>query len=141
MFNGFMGKYAVQLRNGGFEIGFENIDKGVIGPLTQQIVAGLSGDAAADRFGVAAVAAAGAFDAQLQRGEDGDGNAYEHQCYHSMCPVAEWEEHIAKKRHGNNSNYLFADGHAAPHPFHETVGDGTAKQNRHFVKEWCPDYL
>ncbi len=76
-----------------------------------------------------------------ERGEDGDGNAYEHQCYHSMCPVAEWEEHIAKKRHGNNSNYLFADGHAAPHPFHETVGDGTAKQNRHFVKEWCPDYL
>ena len=73
MFNGFMGKYAVHLRNGGFEIGFENIDKGVIGPLTQQIVAGLSGDAAADRFGVAAVAAAGAFDAQLQRGEDGDG--------------------------------------------------------------------
>ena len=31
-----------------------------------------------------------------ERGEDGDGNAYEHQCYHSMCPVAEWEEHIAK---------------------------------------------
>ena len=76
-----------------------------------------------------------------ERGEDDNGAAYGHQCYHSMCPVAEWEEHIAKKRHGSSSNYLFADGHAAPHSFHETVGDRTEKQNRHFVTEWCRSYL
>lgn len=68
-----MGKNAVQLRNGGFEIGFEDIDKGIIGLFAQHIVVRLGGNAAADRFGIALVAAAGAFEAQLQRSEDGNG--------------------------------------------------------------------
>ena len=76
-----------------------------------------------------------------ERGEDGNGKPYEHQCYHAMRTVAEWEEHIAQKRHRRRSNYLFADGHAAPHPFPETVGDRTEKQNCHFVREWCRNYL
>ena len=76
-----------------------------------------------------------------ERGEDAEGNAYEHQCYHSMCAVSEWEDHLAAARHINASNYLFADGHAAAHPFQETVGDRTERQNRHFVREWCANYL
>ena len=76
-----------------------------------------------------------------ERGEDSAGIPYEHQCYHSMHAVSEWEDHIAKKRHGRMSNYLFADGHAAGHPFEETVGDRTEKTNRHFIQEWCPNYL
>ena len=76
-----------------------------------------------------------------ERGEDAAGNPYEHQCYHSMCPVTKWEDHVAKTRHVNSSNYLFADGHAAPHVFRETVGDRTEAQNQHFVAEWCPNYI
>ena len=76
-----------------------------------------------------------------ERGEDAEGNAYEHQCYHSMRAVSEWEDHLAGTRHVSNSNYLFADGHAAAHSFQETVGDRTEQQNRHFVREWCANYL
>ncbi len=76
-----------------------------------------------------------------ERGEDAEGNAYEHQCYHSMRAVSEWEDHLAGTRHVSNSNYLFADGHAAAHSFQETVGNRTEQQNRHFVREWCANYL
>lgn len=76
-----------------------------------------------------------------ERGEDADGQPCEHQCYHSMHPVSEWEDLLAKKRHGNGANYLFADGHAAAHSFPETIGDGSERANRHFVIEWLSAYL
>lgn len=76
-----------------------------------------------------------------ERGEDEHGDAYEHQCYHAMHPVAEWESSIAKERHGKMSNYLFADGHAAPHLFSATVGDRSEKENKHFVDEWLSGYV
>ena len=76
-----------------------------------------------------------------ERGEDSDGEAYDHQCYHAMHPVSEWESALAKTRHGKMSNYLFADGHASPHLFPATVGNGSETENRHFVDEWLSGYV
>lgn len=51
-----------------------------------------------------------------ERADDGD--ALTHQCY---CTHEDgWEDMIAKKRHGDRSNYLFADGHADAKKFDET---------------------
>ncbi|WP_176014959.1 prepilin-type N-terminal cleavage/methylation domain-containing protein [Victivallis sp. Marseille-Q1083] len=71
-----------------------------------------------------------------ERGGDTVGDAVHHQCYHAMAPVDAWRPTIAEKRHGNGSNYLFLDGHAALHRFIETVGDGSIVENRHFISEW-----
>ena len=64
MFMGFMAENSVQLRDSGFKVGFEDVDKGVVGLRAQRIVVRLGGDAEADLPGCAPVAAAGAFDAQ-----------------------------------------------------------------------------
>ena len=72
MFMGFMAENSVQLRDSGFKVGFEDVDKGVVGLRAQRIVVRLGGDAEADLPGCAPVAAAGAFDAQRLGGEDGN---------------------------------------------------------------------
>ena len=46
-----------------------------------------------------------------------------------------WENNLKKDRHGNQSNYLYCDGHAKARKFEETVGDRSEEQNEHFVKE------
>jgi len=76
--------------------------------------------------------------------ENTDHNSLYHQCYHCMGAIADWETHIEKQRHGKLSNYLFADGHAAPQRFAETIGsrdDSTAarRANHHFIWEWGGD--
>ena len=63
-----------------------------------------------------------------------------HQCYHAMAPVDVWSVHVEQKRHGDRSNYLFLDGHAASHKFNETIGDGSIRQNMHFVADWLSAY-
>lgn len=68
----FITETAVEGRHGGFELLFEDIDKGEIGSGAERVVVGLGRDPAADGFGVATVAAAGAFDAEFQRGQHGD---------------------------------------------------------------------
>ncbi len=75
-----------------------------------------------------------------ERGGDSPATAEEHQCYHAMEDPAEWGDHVATKRHGNSSNYLFADGHAAGHTFKETIGDGSVDENHHFVKAWVGNH-
>ena len=51
-----------------------------------------------------------------ERADSGD--ALTHQCY---CTHEEgWENMIEKKRHGDRSNYLYSDGHAAARKFEET---------------------
>ncbi len=77
-----------------------------------------------------------------ERGGDKDGteeHSLDHQCYHAMCQISDWENTIEKQRHGKMSNYLFADGHVEKLLFGQTVG-GTAEAdipaNRHFMREW-----
>lgn len=72
MFMGFMAENSVQFRDSGFKVGFEDVDKGVVGLRAQRIVVRLGGDTEADLPGCAPVAAAGAFDAQRLGGEDGN---------------------------------------------------------------------
>ena len=67
-----MAENSVQFRDSGFKVGFEDVDKGVVGLRAQRIVVRLGGDAEADLPGCAPVAAAGAFDAQRLGGEDGN---------------------------------------------------------------------
>ena len=69
------------------------------------------------------------------------GEPEEHQCYPGMSEPEDWEGEIAAKRHTDRANYLFLDGHAAGHTFRETTGDGTEKQNMHFVSEWLSGYV
>ncbi len=75
-----------------------------------------------------------------ERGENSDGKPIEHQCYPGFAEVDEMKGSLAKERHSQNSNYLFADGHAASMRFIETVGDGKEENNHHFVREWCDSY-
>ena len=81
-----------------------------------------------------------------ERGDSrtGDEPPLDHQCYHAMCQIADWEDNITKERHSGTSNYLFADGHAGTLHFNETIGsrdDSTAgrQANHHFVREWGGD--
>lgn len=81
-----------------------------------------------------------------ERGDsrDGDEPPLEHQCYHPMFPIADWEGKITKDRHSGASNYLFADGHAAKKYFKETISsrdDSTAARrgNHHYIQEWGGD--
>jgi len=69
------------------------------------------------------------------------GEPEEHQCYPGMSEPDDWKDEIASVRHTDRANYLFLDGHAAPHAFKETIGDGTAKRNMHFVSEWLSCYV
>lgn len=68
-------------------------------------------------------------------------DAPEHVCYPAFAAVTSWENKIAKKRHGESSNYLFADGHAEAKKFNDTVGDRTIQNNHHFVIEWLNNYV
>lgn len=70
-----------------------------------------------------------------------DGEALEHPCYPGMREPEHVEEHLDTMRHAKWSNYLFADGHVTESKFSETIGDGSERQNRHFVSEWLNEYV
>lgn len=72
-------------------------------------------------------------------GEDGIEPVH-HQCYEAMCEPSEWENDIAKKRHNDRSNYLFADGHIGNMTFEETIGNGSESENMHFPGGWYSTY-
>ena len=76
-----------------------------------------------------------------ERGVESNGDAVEHPCYPGMSEPEDWEGEIDAKRHGQNANWLFLDGHAAGHTLKETLGDGTLSGNRHFVSEWLSGYV
>jgi len=67
-------------------------------------------------------------------------NALSHQGYGPFSEVSTWKDSLEKKRHLKRSNYLFTDGHAEALTFAETIGNGTEKENRHFVDEWLSSY-
>jgi len=76
-----------------------------------------------------------------ERGENTDGTPIEHQCYPGMQEPDDWKSQIASTRHNGRANYLFVDGRAESRSWQETVGDGTEKQNRHFVREYLDHYV
>jgi prepilin-type processing-associated H-X9-DG protein/prepilin-type N-terminal cleavage/methylation domain-containing protein len=66
--------------------------------------------------------------------------ALNHCGYEGFAEVAVWEEKVKKDRHGNQSNYLYCDGHAKARKFEETVGDRSEEQNEHFATEYRSVY-
>ena len=76
-----------------------------------------------------------------ERGFEDNGEPEEHQCYPGMSEPDDWKGKIDRERHTKRANYLFTDGHAQPHAFTETIGDGTTDKNQHFVKEWLSAYV
>ena len=75
-----------------------------------------------------------------ERGEE-DGAPVEHQCYPGMSEPDDWADEIAAERHpGRKANYLFADGHTENTLFRTTIGDGSVRQNKHFIQEWLDHY-
>ena len=89
--------------------------------------------------------------------ERGDNeHALEHQGYHAWHKVEEWQDSIAQERHGDQSNYLFLDGHVKAMAFSETIGregtyvdphtgllvaDGHCNaSNMHYVVEFNPPF-
>jgi prepilin-type processing-associated H-X9-DG protein/prepilin-type N-terminal cleavage/methylation domain-containing protein len=54
--------------------------------------------------------------------------------------TSNWTGMIHTNRHGNQSNYLYCDGHAKARKFKETLGDKSEKQNEHFISEYLAAY-
>ena len=75
-----------------------------------------------------------------ERGFDDDHNPVAHQCYPGMSEPDLWRSRIDSSRHGGRANYLFVDGHAASHTFAGTIGDGSERENKHFISEWLSHY-
>ena len=75
-----------------------------------------------------------------ERGGDSPSEASAHQCYHAMEAPEHWRKDVAEKRHGNNSNYLFVDGHVETLTFQATIGDGSEEENKHFIREWVGNH-
>jgi prepilin-type processing-associated H-X9-DG protein/prepilin-type N-terminal cleavage/methylation domain-containing protein len=75
----------------------------------------------------------------LSERSDDDG-ALDHCGYPGFLVVTAWEPKVKKDRHGNQSNYLYCDGHAKARKFEETVGDSSEEQNEHFAKEYRSVY-
>lgn len=77
-----------------------------------------------------------------ERGYEEDGvTPEEHQCYPGMGSYTTYQGKLDLSRHSDKANYLFADGHVETALFAATIGDGTAKNNMHFVSEWLNDYV
>jgi len=66
-------------------------------------------------------------------------DAIEHQCYHAWEGLEEWEDIIAKERHGRLSNYLFVDGHTDSLVFELTVGNEIIDEETDESDERCND--
>jgi prepilin-type processing-associated H-X9-DG protein/prepilin-type N-terminal cleavage/methylation domain-containing protein len=64
----------------------------------------------------------------------------DHSGYPGFMAPSKWEDKVKKDRHGNQSNYLYCDGHAKARKFEETVGDRLEEQNEHFIKEYRSTY-
>ncbi len=74
--------------------------------------------------------------------ERGDTDAALGHCgYPGFESPDKWENNLKKDRHGNQSNYLYCDGHARARKFEETLGDRSEGQNEHFVQEYLSDYF
>jgi prepilin-type N-terminal cleavage/methylation domain-containing protein/prepilin-type processing-associated H-X9-DG protein len=65
----------------------------------------------------------------------GTDDALEHQGYPAWKDQNVWEGRIKKDRHGEKSNYLFADGHVKTMRFEDTVGDRD-EEDHHYVNEF-----
>jgi len=76
-----------------------------------------------------------------ERGWEDEDEPADHQCYSGMSEPEDWEDMIDKTRHNGYANYLFVDGHAESLLFDETVGDGSERQNKHFVRDWLNEYV
>lgn len=77
-----------------------------------------------------------------ERGFEDDGKTpEEHQCYAGMSEPEDYQGKLDIKRHSKKSNYLFTDGHVTTSAFAETIGDGSEKNNHHFVHEWLNTYV
>jgi prepilin-type processing-associated H-X9-DG protein/prepilin-type N-terminal cleavage/methylation domain-containing protein len=74
-----------------------------------------------------------------ERGDTED--ALSHSGYPAFLAPSNWEDDVKKDRHGDQSNYLYCDGHAKAMKFDETVGDRSEEQNEHFIKEYIADYF
>ena len=59
--------------------------------------------------------------------------ALEHMGYPAWKAQDQWEDLIAKERHGKKANYLFVDGHVATLGFDDTVGDRGEDEDMHYV--------
>ncbi|MDD5599093.1 MAG: prepilin-type N-terminal cleavage/methylation domain-containing protein [Victivallaceae bacterium] len=60
---------------------------------------------------------------------------------HTLDAGDTWPDRVHQTRHGNQSNYLYCDGHGKARKFDETLGDSSEKQNEHFVTEYITDYF
>lgn len=67
-------------------------------------------------------------------------SALNHQGYPGFQAPAAWESKVAKTRHKDRSNYLYADAHAKQRKFNETIGDGSEEQNEHFILDYRKNY-
>jgi prepilin-type processing-associated H-X9-DG protein/prepilin-type N-terminal cleavage/methylation domain-containing protein len=74
-----------------------------------------------------------------ERGDSTD--ALGHSGYAGFQAPSAWEGNVAKDRHGDQSNYLYCDGHAKARKFDETVGDRSEEQNEHFATEYLASYF
>ncbi len=76
-----------------------------------------------------------------ERGFESGGDAVEHQCYAGMSEPDDWKAHVDAARHDGRANYLFVDGHSVADTFNGTIGDGSEKENKHFIRDWLGAYV
>ncbi|MDD4817218.1 MAG: DUF1559 domain-containing protein [Victivallaceae bacterium] len=76
-----------------------------------------------------------------ERGCGADEKAVEHQCYPGMSEPEDYVGMIDAERHSGRANYLFADGHVETLSWREVIGDGSERENRHFVPDWLDGYV
>jgi len=72
-----------------------------------------------------------------------DPEAFEHVAYHAWEPMDHWQHILDSDRHGNMSNYLYADGHVAGLSWDAATGDREADvdSDPHFVRRFWEVYL
>jgi prepilin-type processing-associated H-X9-DG protein len=76
--------------------------------------------------------------------ERGDGpEALAHHGYPAWKPLGQWQDLLARERHLEKSNYLYADGHVVSRLFEDTIGEEGGNEHRngtnhHYVPEFFP---
>jgi len=66
------------------------------------------------------------------------GSALVHQGYPGWKPVDKWAPRVHKRRFKAGSYYLFADGRVELLSWRATIGDGTMRQDMHYVEGFNP---
>ena len=72
-----------------------------------------------------------------------EGSVLNHQGYPAWKALSVWEDLIEHERHGDKSNYLYADWHAETGRFQDTIGEDGGNghcnnTNRHYLPEFGP---